>query len=201
MSEPAIRKDQERKSASARRAQLHAENPDAGIRLAGHVRDAAKQLGLAGVPKTASVFWSMGTEIDTGPLLKTLHAMGHRTALPVVEKNGVPLVFRAWAPGEALVDGGFGTSIPNKDAEQVTPDVVFVPLLALDNEGFRLGYGGGFYDRTLEMLRAGADDVIAIGVAFSGQRVDTVPRGPHDQPVDWIATEQGVSKFGPKGAL
>ncbi|MBO6946926.1 MAG: 5-formyltetrahydrofolate cyclo-ligase [Rhodospirillales bacterium] len=200
MSEPATRKDHERKSASARRGELHAAHPDGGIRLAAHVRDKAETLGLAGVPKTASVFWSMGNEIDTGPLLKILHTMGHRTALPVVAKKAAPLIFRLWAPGDALADGGFGTSIPAADAEEVTPDVLFVPLLAFDNDGFRLGYGGGFYDRTLEMLRAGSDDVIAIGVAFSGQRVDTVPRGPHDQPLDWIATELGVSRFEPEGA-
>jgi len=183
-----------------RRGELHAAIPDAGMRLAGHVRDAALELGLEGAPKTVSVFWSMGAEIDTGPLLKTLHAMGHRTALPVVVKKAAPLIFRAWTPGDALADGGFGTSIPAADAREVTPDVVFVPLLAFDHDGFRLGYGGGFYDRTLEKLRAGSDDVVAIGVAFSGQRVDTVPRGPHDQPLDWIATEQGVSQFGPEGA-
>lgn len=200
MSEPAIRKDQERKSASVRRGELYAANPDAGIQLAAHVRDAAEKLGLAGVPKTASVFWSMGAEIDTGPLLKTLHAMGHRTALPVVAKKAAPLIFRAWAPGDALGDGGFGTSIPATNAEEVTPDVLFVPLLAFDDDGYRLGYGGGFYDRTLEKLRAGSDDVIAIGVAFSGQRVDTVPRGPYDQPLDWIATELGISRFTPQGA-
>lgn len=199
MNEPSVHKDQQRQIASQRRKALHAADADAGRKLADHVMAGAGGLGLNGAPRTVSVFWSMGTEIDTMPLLTALHAAGHRTALPVVAARAQPLIFRQWAPGDILVDGGFGTSIPSPEAETLSPDVLFVPLLSFDGDGYRLGYGGGFYDRTLEMLRAENPEVVAIGVAFSAQRVDTVPRGPYDQPLDGIATEAGLRRFGGKG--
>lgn len=196
MSNPAIRKDQERKTAAKNRKVLHAALPNAGRDLAEHVRAGLPSLGLDASGKTVSVFWSMGSEIDTLPLLQALNDAGIATALPVVVKKASPLVFRAWAPEDQLVDGGFGTSVPEPMAPEVRPDVLIVPLLAYDNDGYRLGYGGGFYDRTLEMLRRDHPGVIAVGVAFSGQRVDTVTRGPHDQPLDWIATEAGLKRIG-----
>ena len=199
ISEPALRKKQDRKAAAKRRTELHVKNSGAGEKLAAFVMAGAAALGLQGGRKTVSVFWSMGSEIDTQPLLQALHAAGHATALPIVGARAQPLIFRAWAPGEALVDGGFGTSIPSQDADVVLPDVLFVPLLAFDDDGYRLGYGGGFYDRTLEKLRASDPDVLAIGVAFYGQRVDTVPRGPYDQPLDGVVTENGLIRFDAKG--
>ena len=199
MNEPSVLKDKQRQLASKHRKAMHAANADAGRKLAGHVMAGAGGLGLDGAPRTVSVFWAMGTEIDTVPLLTVLHAAGHCTALPVVAARARPLIFKQWAPGDTLVDGGFGTSIPSPEAETVTPEVLFVPLLSFDDDGYRLGYGGGFYDRTLEMLRAENPNVVAIGVAFSAQQVDTVPRGPHDQPLDGIATEVGLRRFAGKG--
>lgn len=199
MNDPSVHKDQQRQIASQRRKALHAADVEAGRKLASHVMAGAGGLGLDGAPRTVSVFWAMGTEIDTMPLLTVLHAAGHCTALPVVAARARPLIFKQWAPGDNLVDGGFGTSIPSPEAETVTPEVLFVPLLSFDDDGYRLGYGGGFYDRTLEMLRAQNPDVVAIGVAFSAQRVDTVPCGPHDQPLDGIATEAGLRRFAGKG--
>lgn len=199
MSEPTIQKDQERKAAARRRKDLFAAHADAGAELARHVMAGAAALGLDNAQKTVSAFWPMGTEIDTRPLLASLQEAGHRTALPVVAAKASPLIFRNWSPGDALVDGGFGTSVPPVDCEEVLPDVLFVPLLAFDSSGYRLGYGGGFYDRTLEKLRALKAGVLAIGVAFSGQRVDTVARGPHDQPLDGVATEAGLMRFDGKG--
>ncbi len=199
MPDSAIRKDQERKIAAKRRKQLHIATPDAGEAIARHVMDSASILGLGAGSRFVSAFWSMGTEISTDPLLAALTEAGHKTALPVVAQKAAPLVFRAWSVGDPLVDGGFGTSVPAPQASVVTPDVVFVPLLAFDDEGFRLGYGGGFYDRTLEKLRAEHEDVIAIGIAFSGQRVETVPRDPFDQPLDWVATEAGLIRIEAKG--
>lgn len=192
-------KSNDRKIAVARRDQFHAACPDAGFRLAEHIMASAGALGLLGAPKTVSVFWSMGAEIDTGPLLDELGAAGHQTALPVVVAKAQPLAFRAWRTGEALADGGFGTSIPVPEAETVTPEILFVPLLTFDRAGYRLGYGGGFYDRTLEKLRreaAGGVPPLAVGIAFSAQQVDTVPRGPYDQPLDWVATETGLIRIG-----
>lgn len=180
-----------RKSATATRKRAFIAHPDAGEKLSRSVMSVQDDLGLSIGPAEISVFWPMGTEIDTRPLIRALSDAGHTTALPVVTANGKPLTFRAWRFGDPLVDGGFGTSIPEANAPEVTPEILFVPLLSYDDAGYRLGYGGGFYDRTLEKLRSqGRAD--AVGVAFSAQRVDTVIRGPHDQPLDWLATELGV---------
>ncbi len=192
-------KSQNRKVAAKQRDQYHADCPDAGVRLCGHILSHAGDLGLLSGARTVSAFWSMGSEIDTLPLLQALAAAGHQTALPVVVGKAQPLIFRAWRSGEPLADGGFGTSIPPASAKTVIPDILFVPLLTFDRAGYRLGYGGGFYDRTLEKLRLNAApdaQPLAVGIAFSGQQVDTVPRGPHDQQLDWVATETGLMRIG-----
>jgi len=108
------------------------------------------------VPPGAAVsgFWPMRSEIDPRPILTELGARGHPLCLPVVVGKGRPLVFRAWRPGDALVAGDFGTQVPDAGQPDVVPRVLLVPLLAFDRNGYRLGYGGGFYDRTLAMLRA-----------------------------------------------
>jgi 5-formyltetrahydrofolate cyclo-ligase len=111
------------------------------------------------------------------------------TCLPVVVGPDMPLRFRAWSAGEALVPGGFGTRVPAAGA-WCRPDILIVPLLAFDSRGYRLGYGGGFYDRTLAALRA-EGGCLAIGLAFAGQQIARVPAGPHDAPLDLIVTEAG----------
>ncbi|WP_367595339.1 5-formyltetrahydrofolate cyclo-ligase [Teichococcus deserti] len=131
-------------------------------------------------------FWPMGAEIDVLPVLRRLDALGHALALPVTPPRGKPLEFRAWRFGEALVPGRFGTSIP-AGGEVVAPNWLLVPLLAFDRTGARLGYGGGYYDRTL----AGLPGARGIGVAFAAQEVAQVPTGAHDFPLFGIATEAG----------
>lgn len=142
-----------------------------------------------------SAFHSFGTEISTFELFDKLVADGWVTALPVVVAKNTPLVFRQWKPGDALVLGRWDIQIPSEAAPEVLPDVLLVPLLAFDREGFRLGYGGGFYDRTLEKLRA-QKNVTAIGIAYAGQEVDEVPRDAYDQRLDWIMTEKETFKCG-----
>ena len=112
----------------------------------------------------------------------------------VIAKN-TPLVFRQWAPGDALVLGRWNIKVPPEEAPEVLPDVLLVPLLAFDRRGFRLGYGGGFYDRTLEKLRT-LKKVTAIGIAYAGQEVDAVPYEEFDQRLDWIMTEKESFKCG-----
>jgi 5-formyltetrahydrofolate cyclo-ligase len=182
-----------RKTATVVRKRAFDNNPNAGNHLSDVIMAARGELGLSDRQKTISIFWPMGNEIDTRPLIQSLSEAGHRTALPVVAAKAAPLIFRVWGPGDQLVDGGFGTSIPDSDALEVLPEILFVPLLSFDDAGYRLGYGGGFYDRTLQKLRmhVSAD---AVGVAFSAQRVDTVIRGPHDQLLDWMATELGFQR-------
>jgi len=135
-----------------------------------------------------SAFWPSKGEIDLRPLLHTLHERGHPCALPVVVARGQPLVFRAWTPETVMAAGAFGIPAPPPGAAVVVPDVLLVPMLAFDRGGNRVGWGAGFYDRTLETLRA-ARVTVAIGIAFAVQEVDFVPHGPHDQPLDWIVTE------------
>jgi 5-formyltetrahydrofolate cyclo-ligase len=106
-----------------------------------------------------------------------------------VVARGAPLIFRDWTPETRFIPGGFKTEVPEPAAPEVVPTMLLVPLLAFDLKGYRLGYGGGFYDRTLVKLRA-ASKVTAIGFAYEGQRVDEVPRAEYDQPLDAILTER-----------
>jgi 5-formyltetrahydrofolate cyclo-ligase len=174
-----------RVAARAARAVAHGRGGDAPAAAR------ARVLALVppGVPASISAYWPMGDEIDVRPLLAALDRAGHVIALPVTVARDAPLVFRRWRPDDALVDGGFGTSIPCADCAPVVPRILIVPLLAFDRAGFRLGYGGGYYDRTLAALRR-AGPVTAIGVAYAGQEVPAVPRGPLDQPLDLIVTER-----------
>lgn len=136
------------------------------------------------------------TEIDVLPLLSLLAAAGAVTALPEVTGRGEALRFRRWQPGQPLTDGPFKTVHPPETAAVVTPTAVIVPLLAFDARGYRLGYGGGFYDRTLHGLRAAGQAPLTIGAAFAGQALAEVPVEGHDEPLDWIVTELAVVACG-----
>lgn len=194
MTEPDTEKSDLRIEAAKRRKAAF-ENDQAAVWLTVAVMARAHDLGLGDGPKTVSLYHPMGTEMDTGPLLRALERAGHRIVLPVVTAKATPLTFRRWSSGDPLQSGGFGTSIPVDGAAEMDPDVLFVPLLAYDDAGYRLGYGGGFYDRTLEKLKA-AGTPVAVGIAFADQRVDSVPTGPHDECLDWIATERGLMRAG-----
>ena len=163
---------------------------DAGARLAQNVIAAA----LIGPDDIVSGFWPMGEEIDLVPLLSALDARGNICALPVMERKNAPLIFRQWKPGMELHPVGFGVLEPPETSPQRVPTVALVPLLAFDGEGFRIGYGGGYYDRTLAKLRADGR-VIAVGVGYAAQEVEAVPHDEFDQPLDWIVTEHGARKF------
>jgi 5-formyltetrahydrofolate cyclo-ligase len=145
--------------------------------------------------KTVSGFHPYQSEIDVRLLLGRLSGDGWTTCLPVVIGKGMPLEFRRWFAGEPLVAGLWGILRPSNDAEIVEPDVLLVPMLAFDLQGYRLGYGGGFYDRTLEKLRE-RKKVVAIGVAYAAQEIDAVPYDGHDQRLDFVMTEKGVFACG-----
>jgi 5-formyltetrahydrofolate cyclo-ligase len=148
-------------------------------------------LGPPAVSEAVAGYLPIGDEIDPRPAMRALIARGYRLCAPVVEAECRPLSFRTWAPEVALVAGRFGAAVPAR-GEAVRPDVVIVPLLAFDRFGHRLGYGGGYYDRTLAELRAGAGGVVAIGLAFAAQEVERVPAEATDAPLDAVATEAGI---------
>jgi len=174
-----------REAARARRAAVSADlRPRAADAVAGRVLEAVDP--SAGT--VVSVYLSFRDELDTAPLLAALHARGCVTCAPVVGRVGQPLSFRRWWPGVPLETERFGTVRPAAAAGEVVPAVLVVPMLAFDRAGRRMGYGAGFYDRTLAGLRA-AGPVLAVGIAFAAQEVDALPAGPHDQPLDRIVTE------------
>ena len=140
-----------------------------------------------------SAFWPMLGELDLRPLLEAAHARGCVCGLPVVVAPGTPLEFRSWEPGVVLVTSPWGISEPGPERPVVRPQHALVPLLAFDDDGYRLGYGGGFYDRTLALLRNdGRGPVTAIGVGLEAQRRPSLPREPFDARLDWLLTEEGA---------
>jgi 5-formyltetrahydrofolate cyclo-ligase len=176
-----------RAAGAAARGKAHAAAAaDAAERLA------ESALAAAGLDRarTASGYLPIRTEIDPRPLMGALHVRGLTVCVPVIEAPGLPLKFRAWSPGVALVRGPFDVAVPAEGA-WVVPDLLFVPLLGFDAAGYRLGYGGGFYDRTLAALRTHGR-VRAIGLAYAAQRFDRVPRDATDARLDAIATEDGL---------
>lgn len=140
-----------------------------------------------------SGFSAIGEEIDPGPLMMRLHGEGHSLALPAMQGKGLPLIFRAWSPGDDMAEAVWGISEPLASRAVVLPDIVLVPLLAFDPSGQRLGYGGGFYDRTLHELRR-LKPVVTVGIAYDEQRLDAVPHLDYDQPLDWVLTPSGPQK-------
>lgn len=154
---------------------------------------------IAGIPIEAgtavSGYLPINGEIDVRPLLADLGARGHPLALPVVTAPRSPLEFRAWFDGAPLEDGPFGTRHPDGSAAGVIPDILMVPLLAFDRLGRRLGYGGGYYDRTLTALRT-EKPVLAVGVAYREQEVADVPFDDTDAPLDWVVTDHEVIATG-----
>ncbi len=140
---------------------------------------------------TVSGYWPLRDELDPCPILSALATRGQRLCLPVVVESGAPLVFRGWRPDVSLEPADFGTQVPGADCPVLEPEILLVPLLAFDRQGHRLGYGGGFYDRTLAGLR-GRRPVLAVGLAFAAQEVDKVPVELGDQPLDRIVTEREV---------
>jgi len=161
--------------------------------------DAVAAHGLAFLqPEPCAVvsgFAPMPDEFRLWPLLRALLVQGYRLALPVMQGKGNPLIFRAWAPGDAMDSGVWGIAEPKADKAALQPDIVLVPLLAFDDAGWRLGYGGGFYDRTLRGLRA-RKSVITVGIAFDEQRVDAVPHLDYDERLDWVLTPSGAVRAG-----
>ncbi len=186
-----------RAEAKRRRAAAAAAAPEAGEALARRLLEAfeAGEIPLAAGARV-SAYWPVGDELDCRPVMQALAERGHEIGLPVVTARATPLTFRRWRPGDRLEPAGFGLQVPDARQPEVVPDLLLVPLLAFDRAGGRLGYGGGFYDRTLALLQA-RGRALAIGLAYAGQEMAELPRSPTDLPMDWIVTEAEVLAIGP----
>jgi 5-formyltetrahydrofolate cyclo-ligase len=171
-----------RRAAFARRKAAHA---------AGHPDPAGLLRGVlaphAGRPLAG--YMPMRSEIDPLPAMAAAAARGP-VAVPVIMGRGEPLRFRLWTPDAEMTEGPFGAMIP-RAGDWLEPEVLIVPLVAFDRGGWRLGYGGGFYDRTLAGLRA-AGKVVAIGFAWAAQEAEAIPHEPTDARLDLIVTEREV---------
>ncbi len=151
--------------------------------IAGHLSQALGDLrGL-----TVAVYWPFRGEPNLRAWMEEIHAVGARCALPVVVQRHAPLVFHRWRPGAAMASGVWNIPVPAEGVE-VQPDIVVSPVVGFDPAGYRLGYGGGFYDRTLAAL---ARKPLAVGVGFTASELATIHPLPHDIPMQFIVTETG----------
>jgi 5-formyltetrahydrofolate cyclo-ligase len=170
-----------RKAAFARRKAAHGQglDPEAQARLSAYLGPFAGR-SLAG-------YMPIRTEIDPFPVMASWPGP---VAVPVIVGAGQPLRFRSWRPGAAMIDGPFGARVPEA-GEEIVPEVLIVPLVAFDQTGARLGYGGGFYDRTLSALRS-ARSVHAVGFAYAAQEAADLPCGETDVRLDAVVTEREI---------
>lgn len=170
-----------------RRAQASAAMPDAGEKLC---RNFLQHVTLSAGSVVAS-YRAIGSEINPHILATALHDAGCRIVLPVIVAPHMPLIFRAYKPGDRLVLGARNIEEPATGAEELMPDILLVPLLAFNRNRARLGYGGGYYDRTLHNLRKNKK-ILGLGIAFSAQEVIDIPTNPFDALLDKIITEDAV---------
>jgi 5-formyltetrahydrofolate cyclo-ligase len=197
--------DKQRLRAAARKIRAAAHEADAAGDAPDQVADRFLAAFTAEVGRGSRAivagYWPFGTELDVRPLLHRLAALGVGLALPVTRDADLPLEFRRWKPGDGLVQGAYGISHPQSLAPVVRPSLLLLPLLAFDAQGWRLGYGAGYYDRTLAALRglgvtrAGGLPVLAVGIAYAAQETAMVPHHSGDQRLDGIVTEKAARRF------
>jgi len=177
-----------RKDAASRRAALIGEQPDAPQNLAGYAAALIEAFG----PGVYAAYLPIRSELSPIALVGELVAADMTTVMPITPEPENPLSFHQWAPGMPLAEGPYGTKQPPSSNPKIDPDVILAPMLAFDAACRRLGYGGGFYDRTIADLISKGRDVRVIGVAFSGQMVAAVPTGPYDMALDAVLTPEGM---------
>jgi len=186
-----IEKSDARKAALIARSDAWAQHKDAGQRLVSMFPDAL----WPPINCIVASYYPIGSEIDPRPLAETFMCEQVKIGLPVLAGPNLPVTFRRWSPGDVLERGPFGVLEPTAEARTVVPDILLVPLVAADRAGGRLGYGKGYYDRTLSGLRA-AGSITAIGLAYDEQIMDGIAIEAHDQPLDWIITPTQVINIG-----
>lgn len=177
-----------RKQAAMMRKQAFDAMPDAPLQIAHY----APILQARYAPKIVAAFWPIRTEIDPIPLQTALCQLGATSCLPVTPEEGKPLTFHHWEIGTPLADGPYHTKEPFGDTPIVIPDLILAPLLAFDAGCWRLGYGGGFYDRTIAALEAAGHQPHLVGIAFDESKVSQVPTGPFDKALSAVLTPSGL---------
>lgn len=178
-----------RKELLASRAALSVSEREAlGRSVASHVITTIKNKYINLEGKTLSLYWPIKSELDLRDELSAFLTLHMKLALPVVETKNAPLSFFTWTPGDKMERGFWNIPVPVK-REIVKPDILLAPLVGWDNQNFRLGYGGGYFDRTLAAFEG---DRFVIGVGLSQAKLDTIFPQPHDQPMDMIITERGI---------
>src|SRR5690554_1304148 len=140
-----------------------------------------------------AAYWRIRDELDCQPILVRLMDSNQTVVLPAVTGPEAALDLRVWEQGASLYEAGFGTLAPSELAPRAEPDIVIMPLLGFDSEGTRLGYGSGYYDRTLAGMKKKPR---LVGLAFAAQELDHIPRDSHDVPLDAVITEVGIRQFG-----
>jgi 5-formyltetrahydrofolate cyclo-ligase len=170
--------------------------PHASMAAASHAvaRHYADHPILAFAP-SFSGYIAMRGELDVMPIFDIMERWDKVTSLPCIMGERT-LMFRQWDRRAPLMRQPLGTQEPLATAPSIIPALVLVPLLAFDADGYRLGYGAGYYDRAMELMRQFPTPPLFVGVGYSAQEVDRIPSEPHDQPLDGILTELGVSMFG-----
>ena len=188
------------KDKKAFRARMKAARAEISVEAQQAAAVAIAARGLEGIPgvmpgAVVSGFLSIDGEINPAPLMAKLRRGDHPLCLPVIVSKGQPLIFRAFNPGDALKTVQWGIREPTDDKPELLPDVVLTAGLAFDSFGYRLGFGGGYYDRTLRKIRD-IKPVVAIGLAYDVQRIDAVPHLDYDERLDWILTPSGPFRCG-----
>ncbi len=186
--DPAAAKAACRKLAALTRAKLAAAEPDAARALADHAETLINRFGRG----IYAAYFPIRSELSPLDLLGRLGGLGCVTSLPITPAEGQPLRFHRWAVTDRLDDGPYGTKQPPADCALCRPDVILAPMLAYDQAGWRLGYGGGFYDRTIAVLRGAGYQITVLGIAYEGQKLDKIPVGPYDMPLDGVLTPSGL---------
>jgi len=181
-------KTRARNAAKLIRSQSQVDMPDAHVEILKSWSQSQLRSGIV------ATYLPIQSEINPGPLSKALVEAGCELALPCIKRKAQPLEFRRFTPGDKLRGGPYNTREPLKSAEIVDPDIVLLPLLAFSKNGYRLGYGGGFYDRSLVALRA-KKQIFACGLAYAAQEVPRVPTDEYDQKLDGVLTEREFRKF------
>ena len=190
------RKAERTRLRAARLALSVAERKEIGEALAGHLRQVLKDR-FGGAPgKVFSAYWPIKGEPDLRPLMVELHKAGITVALPLVETRAAPLTFRRWTPETRMVRGDWNIPVPPPDAPVVRPDIALAPLVGWTADGYRLGYGGGYFDRTLAAL---SPKPFVVGIGINAAQLKTIYPQPHDIPLDLILTEKGVQTEGELG--